>query len=64
MVIFVKGKIYSKPKLMLNNKELEKVSCYRYLQIEMNYNGKFTVAIKHVCDHARKAMFLLSSKTC
>ena len=64
MVIFSKGKIPNKRKLMLNHKELEIVSCYRYLGIEFNYNGKFTVAIKHLCDQARKAMFLLISKTC
>ena len=63
VVIFSKGKIRNKPKLMLNNKELVIVSCYRYLGIEFNYNGKFTVAIKHLCDQARKAMFLLISKT-
>ena len=63
VVIFSKGKIHNKPKLMSNNKELEIVSCYRYLGIEFNYNGKFTVAIKHLCDQARKAMFLLISKT-
>ena len=62
VVIFGNGKIRNKPRIMLSNKELDIVSCYKYLGIEFNYNGKITVTIKHLSDQAIKAMFLLISK--
>ena len=50
VVVFAKGKIRIKPVLKLNNKELEVVPSYKYLGLEINYNGTFMPAIKRLCN--------------
>ena len=59
VVIFAKGKLRKKPTFKFDNKNLEIVDEYKYLGIIMNFNGKFNVAVRNLCEQARKAMFSL-----
>ena len=61
-MVFSKGKIRKLPTLKLNNTELEVIFSYTYLEIIINYNGKFMVAQKYLYDKAYRAMFGLISK--
>ena len=63
VVIFSKGKLRKKPTFEFDNKNLEIVDQYKYLGIIMNFTGKFNVAVRNLCEQARKAMFSLINKT-
>ena len=47
----------------LNGNTLEHVSCFKYLGLTFNFNGKFNVAVKQLKDQARRAMMALLRKS-
>ena len=63
VVIFSNGKLRKKATFEFDNKNLEIVDEYKYLGI-LNFNGKFNVAVRNLCEQARKAMVSLINKTC
>ena len=63
VVVFSKGKLRKKTIFQFGDKYLETVNEYKYLGLIMNFNGKFNIAVKNLCEQARKAMFSLINKT-
>ena len=47
----------------LNGKNLDHVTCFKYLGITFNYNGKFNVGVKELKEQGRRAMFSLLQKS-
>ena len=57
--VMVFGKSYNKPKVYLNNSQIDVVTTFTYLGITMNKKGRCIRAIKENINKARKAFFLL-----
>ena len=61
-VIFSKQKCRTKHEFLLCGEIVEIVDNFSYLGIIFNYNGKFTLAKRKLCDQAQKALFALYGK--
>ena len=59
VLIFSRGKCRNNINFIFKNEPVEIVTEYTYLGIVLNYNGKFSVAIKRRHDQASKAMFAI-----
>ena len=57
--IMVFGRSYRKPKVFLNQKEVEIVTRFKYLGVTFSKNGRFINAIKDNIDKATRATYLL-----
>jgi hypothetical protein len=63
-VVFRNGGILSDDeKWYYNGSQLETVNTLTYLGVVLNFNGKFSVAEKHVAEEGRKAVFALIKNT-
>ena len=63
IMIFSKGKVRNIPEFVYDNRNIEVVFTFRYLGIDLNYNGKFTVCKKHLYNQAQKAMYSVLRKS-
>ena len=61
IVVFGNSKIKNDCNFVFNNQMLENVCFFKYLGIIFNYNGKFELCNKYLCDQAGKAMFTVLS---
>ena len=62
IIVFSRGKVKRFPTFKYGNNTIEVVSDYIYLGITMNFNNKFTKAMKKL-DRGRKALFSMLVKT-
>ena len=62
IVIFSRGKVRIHPNFHIGNNNIDVVDSYRYLGIVLSYNGKYSVAIKHLCSAASGAMYSVLAK--
>ena len=44
------------PKFVVGNREIQEISKYIYLGIELAANGNFTMAISQLCDKSKKSL--------
>ena len=64
IVVFWNGGILSDDEnWYYNGLQLETVNTFTYLGVVLNFNGKFSVAEKHVAEEGRKAVFALIKNT-
>ncbi|KAK6178182.1 hypothetical protein SNE40_012992 [Patella caerulea] len=59
VIVFSRGKIRNKPKIMYGDVLLDVVDDYTYLGIVFNYNGSFTKTISMLYVKASNAMFTI-----
>ena len=62
IIVFSRGKIRNMPIFLFNGEPIEVVFDVMYLGLKLNYNNKFSVAMKNLYDRASRAMFLLLRK--
>ncbi|KAK6169865.1 hypothetical protein SNE40_020840 [Patella caerulea] len=62
VIVFSRGKIRNKPKIMYGDVLLDVVDDYTYLGIVFNYNGSFTETIRMLYVKASNAMFTILKK--
>ncbi|KAK6192618.1 hypothetical protein SNE40_004061 [Patella caerulea] len=62
VIVFSRGKIRNKPKIMYGDVLLDVVDDYTYLGIVFNYNGSFTKTIRMLYVKASNAMFTILRK--
>ena len=58
IMVFEKGR-HSYPKIYLNGTELEVVTSFRYLGVELFKNGNWARTQKHIAQHASRALYKL-----
>ena len=57
IMIISKGEIRTIPNFVYNSNTIEVVFTFRYLGIDLRYNGKFNLCKKHLCSQAQQAMY-------
>ena len=62
IIVFGRGKMKSDIAFHLNNQNIEIVKHFKYLGVIFSRGGSFQASIKHNCEQAAKAMFLLIRK--
>ena len=62
IIVFGRGKIKTDLAFHLNNQNIEIVKHFKYLGVIFSRGGSFQASIKHNCEQAAKAMFLLIRK--
>ena len=62
LTVFSRGKIRNRPEFYFGENKLDVVDHYKYLGLNFNFNGKFTVAKKELYDKGNRAMFSLLRK--
>ena len=62
-VVFGNSKIKNDCNFVFNNQTLENVYFFKYLGIIFNYNGKFELCKKYLCEQASEAMFTVLSNS-
>ena len=62
IIVFGRGKMKSDLAFHLNNQNIEIVKHFKYLGVIFSRGGSFQASIKHNCEQAAKAMFLLIRK--
>ena len=64
IVVFRNSGILSHDEIMYyNGLQIETINSFTYLGVVLNFNGKFSVAEKHVAEQGRKAVFALIRNT-
>ena len=63
VVVFRNSKIKNDCNFVFNNQTLENVYFFKYLGSIFNYNGKFELCKKYLCEQASKAMFTVLSNS-
>ena len=61
-MIFSKGKTRNIPHFVYNNRAIQVVSSFRYLGIDLNYNGNFS-SVKNTCTSKHRTAFSLLRKS-
>lgn len=62
IILFGRGKLKSSLKFFYNNTQIEIVRQYKYLGVIFSRGGSFAATVKHNCEQATKAMFVLIRK--
>ena len=63
VTVFSRGKIRNRPEFYFGENKLDVVDHYKYLRLNFNFNGKFTVAKKELYNKGNRAMFSLLRKS-
>ena len=63
VTVFSRGKIRNRPNFYFDENKLDVVDHYKYLGLNFNFNGKFTVAKKELYEKGNRAMFSLLRKS-
>ena len=62
VTVFSRVKIRNRPAFYFGENKLDVVDHYKYLGLNFNFNGKFTVAKKELYEKGNRAMFLYCAK--
>ena len=63
VTVFSRGRIRKRPEFYFGENKLDVVDHYKYLGLNFNFNGKFTVAKKELYEKGNRAMFSLLRKS-